>query len=344
MADPSSTSSSEAGQPRFLRTRWLVLWSLVVLAALEMAIPSVVSLWSDLPGRLEAFEQRQQTRAPVIAVVGTCLAESLQPRILEPFLGGGAKVYNFAQGDAGPLNWYLVAANHVLKGRGVQAILVACNPADLLTAVRGVEGEANAMDLAAWRDMPLIMEVTRGPRQGRLNLLLSKAWRTYRYRLFLARAVWLSLDVQDPGTSWGAGEPGPVGPGGSLSPTEIPGPGGAQEDPLQAQYDRELKAFLCLERLLDVAREHGTPVLFVPLPERDPKPAVWDAVARLTIAPLGLEVLDARAEARMHAGDFVDDRHMTRLGAQKYCRALAPALSRRFSLQSARGAGPAPRP
>ncbi len=343
MPAPSSTSNSRPTHHRGWRTRWIILFSLSVLALVEMAVIHHGTPWSDLPARLEEFDRdrtRPPNHRPGIVILGTCLAGTLKPEFLEPGLGGGTKVHNLSHGDTFALNWYLLAVNRVLKGPGDRIVLLAHNPNDLLTPVHGIEGETGVLELATWSDMPLVLKMASGPQGSPLHLLLGKTWRTYRYRHVLARALWRGLGLGNApprrasgGLSAAGGLAEASGARVVFSPEEL-----AAET--RATAEREARALRCLKLLLAAAQEDRTQVWFVPLPVRDPLKEVTEAHVRQAIAPLGARTLDVRAQARMVPGDFCDDRHMTLQGSRKFCRVLAQSLRQQIRLGSAGAARP----
>lgn len=303
-----------------MRARRLFMSSLLALLVLESAVVHLGFRWDDFPARLEDFNWRRASEAPEVVVLGTCLSVGLHPRFLESELGGTAKVYNLSRGDTYALNWYLLAINHVLKRPGDRTILMVHHPSELLTPVGASEGEAVVLDLASWSDMPLVLRMASEPGRSPLHLLLAKIWRTYRYRHFMASALWQGLGIQGALPDEASLELRPEAPA--------------------TRAERQARALNCLKLLLDAAHEQQTQVFFVPLPERNsPKAAgedrVWQAVA-----PLGASFLDVREQVPVAPGDFWTSRHMTDQGSQKFCRVLASALKRHLSL----GADAASRP
>lgn len=340
MADPSSTSSSRSPRPRCLRTRWLFLAWLTALVLLEAAVVQSGFLWSDFPLRLQEFPRSRTGRKPEITILGTCLAGNLRPRFLESQLGGGVKVYNLSHGDAFALNWYLIAANHILKGQGDRTIVLATSPGDLLTPVYGAEGETGVLDLATWSDMPFVLRTAASSGDGALHLLLGRTWRTYRYRHFLGLMLWRSLGVRE--ASLNRPSDGvPVQGGWNVegsSEVQLSGEELAAE--VRATLEREARALNCLKHLLEAARENQARVLLVPLPAREASAQARDAYVWQAIAPLKARILDVRSRARMLPGDFRDDRHLNLRGTRKFCRALARALKQELRLPVAGGARP----
>lgn len=340
MADPSSTSSSRSPRPRCLRTRWLFLAWLTALVLLEAAVVQSGFLWSDFPLRLQEFPRSRTGRKPEITILGTCLAGNLRPRFLESQLGGGVKVYNLSHGDAFALNWYLIAANHILKGQGDRTIVLATSPGDLLTPVYGAEGETSVLDLATWSDMPFVLQMASDSGGGPLHLLLGRSWRTYRYRHFLGLMLWRSLGVREASLSR-ASDGVPVEGGWNVegsAAVHLSGEDLAAE--VRATAEREARALTCLKRLLEAARKNQTRVLLVPLPAREASAQARDADVWQAIAPLKARILDVRTRARMLPGDFRDDRHLNLRGTRKFCRVLAKALKQELRLPAPGGAQP----
>jgi len=312
----------------------------LALVLLEAAVVQSGFLWSDFPLRLGEFGRSRTGGKPEIAILGTCLAGTMQPRFLEPGLGGGVKVYNLSHGDAFALNWYLIAANHVLKGQGDRTIVLATSPGDLLTPVYGAEGETSVLDLAAWSDMPFVLQMASDSGGGPLHLLLGRSWRTYRYRHFLGLMLWRSLGVRDASLSR-ASDGVPFEGGWSVEGSaEVQLSGEELAAEVRATAEREARALNCLKHLLEAARKNQTRVLLVPLPAREASAQARDAYVWQAIAPLKARILDVRTRARMLPGDFRDDRHLNLRGTRKFCRVLANALKQELRLHAAGGAPP----
>lgn len=306
-----------------VRGRWIALGILLALAGLELGVRVLYQPPGRLMPRLEEFTERGESAVPDVVILGTCMGADVTGESVQRGAGGTIRAFNMSVYGAFALDWYLIAANHLLVAGDVGAIVVLYGPYDLARPQSVTPWESHVMDVAKWRDVPLILGGSGSPHGDLVGFMASRLLHSYRYRGYLANWFWHRL---------GAGKP--------RGADEVVAPMGmsdlALRPPDGIMSIRQESGLYYLNKLMELAAEKGIRIVFVPLPIRPGTEAAQEpganpaymARVRRNIRKHGAEVLDLRDEAGLGVEHFMDALHMNSVGGRAFGAVLGRALAR----------------
>ncbi len=297
MASSSSTSSSESRGLRPLGAGAVALVLAGTFGVLEAGVGLAYDAPSPMVDKASGYAAGVTGQTRDVLVVGTCLAEQIiDPIQLGRQLGSDVVVHDLSTPAGSVLLWTLALKNHVPAQADVALVLLPYGDSDLRTRMN--PWESQVMDLAAWRDLPLLAELSCEEAGCVSELVLRKASRAFRYRGYLANWFWHTLGTKSLSRVAGQDALTQAREGGrAVRPEELPGqataglgwqtgsgpsPGAGTED---IRFDD-------LQVLLALAQDRGWPLMFADLPMRpDQRDDYW---------------LKQRADARRQTSDFVE--------------------------------------
>lgn len=258
---------------------------------------------------------------PEIVIFGTCLPEQIIQRdLLERELSMTS--YNMATPAGTSRLMYLVLKNHIPADANVQAIVVPYGKRDLTKLMAPYESQV--MEIAAWDDIPQLVEWACEDSECETEMYTRKASRAYRYRGYLANKFWQAIGSKPPIPGYIL-SPGAVLPegAGSEPPPEQGGDGRGRQ---AGDADTDLRY---LAAFLGLAQERGVPVVLTPLPERwhvgsgtPPESEEMQALFDET----GATLLNVGAIPDLSESHFEDDVHLNHQGRVVVTQAIGSAL------------------
>ena len=203
------------------RTRWVLLTAVLTVIALEGVI-WMMHQPSPIARRMVAAASSPGARATRdVFMFGSCHVDDLlSASVIQAQLGQGFKLHNITADGTSPMDWNLVLANllrlNSSPGAGEAGVVVVpYGPRDLIVSV--YPWESQVMDLARWSDMPQLLDLTCTSLGCQTDMLLRKAWLTYRYRGLISKWFWTAMASEDPAQT-------PLMPGGLPHPERFGGP------------------------------------------------------------------------------------------------------------------------
>jgi hypothetical protein len=248
--------------------------------ALEIGVTLAYDAPSPMVDKAKGYAAQVDGSTRDVLVVGTCLAEQLiDPAQLGRQLGTEVVVHDLSTPAGSVLLWTLALKNYVPPEADVALVLLPYGASDLRTRMN--PWESQVMDLAGWRDLPLLAELSCTEAGCRSELVLRKASRTFRYRGYLANWFWHKLGTKSMSRVAGQDALSQARAGGrELDPGSVPadptrGLGWQGGQPRTDPGTKEIR-FDDLQVLLDLAQERGWKLLFSDLPVRpDPRDPYW---------------------------------------------------------------------
>lgn len=173
-----------------------VLWTALTCAAVVAGLEGYNALSREpslLASRAAAYASAAPG-APAVLLVGTCTVDNVfKLQTVAAELGPGHRVFNLSAKGTGPLDWYLMLSSALPRATPGDTLVLPYALDDLSAAV--YPWESRVMDLASWRDMPRVLDMTCTSYKCRADMMLRKLSLTYRYRGLESRRIWSALSV-----------------------------------------------------------------------------------------------------------------------------------------------------
>jgi hypothetical protein len=347
---PAPAPRSARGRPR-AALGWFVavalLLHLVALAALDAPWPNLRDPeYAMRVTRLRARAAEQPAR-PVVLVVGTSRAcMGVRPGAWEaarPGTPADPLVFNLSTVGAGPIQQLMTVRRLYADGFGPAVVLLEYWPPVLRQD--GPYDEQDRIDRRLrYDDVPVVREYLPDPDRAERLMFETRANPVYANRdRWLARAVpnWLAPHLRADIT-WREMDPWGWLPGLDVRPDDA----AARRrflDHYRADFRARFEGYAihpnsdrALRAAVAVAREHGSRVGFVYLPEssefRNWYPPEVEAVAAAHLAALagdlGVPVINARGWTADRY--LADGHHLSRAGAAEFTPRLGPAIRAAF--------------
>lgn len=336
MDSSSSTSSSEGGGALRWEPRPLPAWvALLVMALTLFGAEEAVRRLVPPPGGDILHRAREHARQagspgkPEILILGSCLPEQVMDmRGLHAALADRYELYQLGTATGTPLMWTVMLDAYVPRPEDVAAVVVPYGWGDL--SRKTVPWESHLMQLARWRDLPLIVREECTDVDCAVEVSLQKVSWLYRYRAWLSQALRQRLaerlaerQAQGPG-------PAPAGRPGERYIAEGAGMWAAHEGPAR-------DPFATLDTFLAHAEARGIRVFLTPLPTREdiagqagthPGQAQTLARERASAEAHGARLVPFPAVPGLLPAHFEDEVHVGEPGRRLITAALAEALPR----------------
>ncbi len=164
----------------------------VTVVALELAI-GVFHRPSPFERRVTAFAESEDPR-PAVLLFGTCLVDdNLDLELVQQALGDELVLWNLSAEGTSPMDWLLAMEGLVPEDKNVHTVLLVHGEGDMNTFI--APWESQVMDLASWRQLPELLELTCSTSGCHIDVLLRKLSLTYRYRSFISHWAWSRLGL-----------------------------------------------------------------------------------------------------------------------------------------------------
>lgn len=261
---------------------------------------------------IESFQPDASHKQAVI--LGTCLSEQhiLLPD-LQQAMPTGWQVHNIGAPSTTPVEWYLALKNRLAEAP-IGALVIAFGRFDLTEP--GNPWESETLDLATSRDLEDLLDRVCETSECRLDLRLRKASALWRYRPLLGAMIWQRLGMAS------------ATPDQSRARLRVVD---GLRDQSAEVWDPNSPSVLYLRRLVDLARERGAQVYFLPLPLRPDQPDRHQLAARAALQN-GLQTLVQQTGSTLLAPPplppdvFQDEVHLHGRGAMLFTGWLSNTL------------------
>ncbi len=247
-------------------------------------------------------------------ILGTCLSEQhiLLPE-LQAALPPDWQVHNVGAPSTTPVEWYFAFKNR-LGQAPVGALVIAYGRFDLTEPANAWETET--FDLATDQDLDELLGQVCETSECKLDLRLRRASALWRYRPVLGAMAWQRLGMA-------SGNPDEARA--RLRVVE------GLRDRSAEVWDTESPSVLYLRRLVDLARQRGAEVIFLPLPLRPDQPDRHQSEARAALGRGLEELVEQTGSTRLSPPElpaevFQDEVHLHGEGAALFTQWLAEAL------------------
>ncbi|GDX83730.1 hypothetical protein LBMAG42_55410 [Deltaproteobacteria bacterium] len=302
------SSSTFNSDPTRALPGWLALAVvLLTLGAAEASVRAGYTPPGELAGKIGEARATLSPTTPDVLVFGTCIgAQTLDHGLFERTLGSTGSVHRLTAPGAFPMDWYLTL-RQLLDPALVDMVIVVFTPGDLYQPTATWQSQTYDMmdsysmqEVAYWACMDAACKA---------ELYLRKSSLLYRNRAYLGNHVWTALGARRDASALAA-------------TTQAYAPRNAA---------REDAPWHFVKRMVALAKERETPILFVELP-RNPTMSGDVAAATLQsaqvharLAKLNVEVLRPRAPE----GGYLDDVHFSPSGQRAITEAILSELRER---------------
>lgn len=301
----SSTSSSD---PTPALPGWLALIAvLATLGAAEGAVRAGYTPPGELSGKVAEARATLSPTTPDVLVFGTCIgAQTLDHGLFERSLGTGGNVHRLTAPGAFPMDWYLTL-RQLLDPALVDMVIVVFTPGDLYQPT--ATWQSQTYDMMDSYSMQEVAYWACTDAACKAELYLRKSSLLYRNRAYLGNHVWTALGARRDASALGSN-------GKTYAPRNA-----ARED----------APWHFVKRMVALANERETPILFVELP-RNPTMSgdggaatVQSTQVHARLATLDVEVLRPPAPD----GGYLDDVHFSPSGQRAITEAILGELRER---------------
>lgn len=287
---------------------WLALCVVAgTLLAAEGAVRAGYTPPGELAGKIAEARATLSPVTPDVLVFGTCIgAQTLDHGLFERSLGTAGSVHRLTAPGAFPMDWYLTL-RQLLDPDLVEMVIVVFTPGDLYQPT--ATWQSQTYDMMDGYSMQEVAYWACTDTACKAELYLRKSSLLYRNRAYLGNRVWTALGARRDASALG-----------STSQTYTPRSSAREDAPWHF-----------VKRMVALAAERDTPILFVELPRNptmggEPGASTTQSEqVHARLATLDVEVLRPPPPAN----GYLDDVHFSPTGQRVITEAILTELRER---------------